>query len=286
MTSLISVVISTYNRKKIVLQAIESVLQQKPRNYEVLVVDDGSIDGTTEFLQSLNLSIKVIKKENGGVASARNTGIKQARGKYISFLDSDDLWLPGILKAQLDFLLSHLDIPLVYVDQYIEIQGKRIKATRFTMQKFTHQKMSKFDLPTFAKSLPISPPSVMARKSLFKKIGYFNESLKRHEDTDMWNRISEKYEIGYIKKPLVIFRRAIDPNHLQKPSSRKLFISEGIKYLKLYKERKKTLTKREQEAVDLSYQRIEILENLVESLEKGEITEQEFNKKETELSRE
>ncbi|OGK19177.1 hypothetical protein A3G67_00235 [Candidatus Roizmanbacteria bacterium RIFCSPLOWO2_12_FULL_40_12] len=284
MTPVISVVIPTHNRKGLILDAVKSVLQQEPKNYEVLVVDDGSTDGTIEYLQSLNLPIEVIRKKNGGAASARNVGIKHARGKYISFLDSDDLWLPGILKAQLDYLESHPDIPLVYVDQYIEINGKRIIMTRFSQKEFTHLEMSKFDLPTFAKSPPISPPSIMAKKTLFDEVGYFNESLKRHEDTDMWNRITEKYEVGYIKKPLVIFRRAIDPNHLQKPSSRKVFIDEGIKYLELYKKRKKTLTKREQEAVDVSYKRIEILKNLIESLEKGEITEQEFNKRESEIA--
>jgi glycosyltransferase involved in cell wall biosynthesis len=285
MTSLISVIIPTYNRKNIVLGSIESVLKQKPKNYEVLVVDDGSTDGTVKYLQSLNLPIRIIEKENGGAASARNMGIKEARGKYIAFLDSDDLWLPGILKTQLEFLESHPEAPLVYVDQHVEIKGKRIKMSRFGQKNFTHQEMSRFDLPTFAKSSPISLPSVMAKSSLFNEVGYFNESLKRHEDTDMWNRITEKYEVGYIRKPLVIFRRNFDPNHLQKPSGRKEFINEGIKYLELYVERRGKLTKREEEAVELSYQRIEILKSIVGSLEKGEITEQEFSQQEMDLYR-
>jgi glycosyltransferase involved in cell wall biosynthesis len=93
MNTLISVAISTFNRKNLVLDAIKSVLQQEPKNYEVIDDDDGSTDGTSEFLKSLNLPIKIVAKKNGGVSSARNAGIKVAQGKYVAFLDSDDLWL-------------------------------------------------------------------------------------------------------------------------------------------------------------------------------------------------
>ena len=107
MNSLISVIIPVFNRKDIVLEAIQSVLQQMPKNYEVIVVDDGSTDNTANYIESLNLPVHVIRKENGGVASARNAGIRIAKGEYIAFLDSDDLWLPGILKAQLEYLQLH-----------------------------------------------------------------------------------------------------------------------------------------------------------------------------------
>ena len=128
---LVSVVIPTYNRKNKVVEAINSVISQNFESIEILVIDDGSTDGTAEFLTSLSLPITVITKSNGGVSSARNTGIKASKGKYVAFLDSDDLWLPGKLAAQVDFLNNHPEIPLVYTDQYLNIDGKNLDQTRF-----------------------------------------------------------------------------------------------------------------------------------------------------------
>lgn len=279
MNPLISVVIPTYNRKEIVQEAIHSVLIQEPKNYEVIVVDDGSTDGTVEYLQKLALPIKIISKENGGVSSARNEGIKNAQGDYIAFLDSDDLWLPGILEAQLEFLESHSNIPLVYVDQYIEAKGKRADKTRLAVTKSTPEEMSKFDLPGFVKSPPIHISAVMVRKSLFDELGYFNEDLHIHEDTEMWNRVSEKYELGYIEQPLSVFRWEKDPEHLLMPSARKEFMSEGRKYMKLYEDRRKdrALTQREKDAIEESYRRMDGLDQLISQWEKGSITEVEFD---------
>ena len=287
MNPLISVVISIFNRKSLVQDAIRSALQQEPKNYEVIVIDDGSTDGTSAFLKSLNLSIKIVVKKNGGVSSARNVGIRVAQGKYVAFLDSDDLWLPDILKAQSDYLKIYSDIPLVYADQYIEVKGKRIDGTRFTMKKYTHEEMSRFDLPGFAESPPIHISSTMVRKSIFDEVGYFNEELKIHEDTDMWNRISEKYKLGYIKNPLAVFRWEIDPDHLLKPAARKEFMREGKKYMKLYEEiiKGRELTEREKAGVEDSYRRMEKLEQLIQEWDDGKITEEEFETRRLKLLR-
>jgi glycosyltransferase involved in cell wall biosynthesis len=142
----ISVIIPTYNRKSIVLQAIQSALMQEPKNYEVILVDDGSVDGTVDYLNNLHLPITIVQKKNGGVSSARNTGIRAAQGGYVAFLDSDDIWLPGILKSQSEFLDSHPKIPLVYTDQYIESEGKITEKTRFNLAPTTlEQKRSLID---------------------------------------------------------------------------------------------------------------------------------------------
>ena len=286
MNPLISVVIPTYNRRDIIFESITTILEQEPQNYEVIVVDDGSTDKTSDYLASLKLPIRVIRKENGGVASARNEGIKNAKGAYIAFLDSDDLWLPGILKAQLAYLSSHPDIPLVYVDQILDIKGKRIEKTRFEIMQTTHEEKSNFDLPGFAQSPPIHTSAVMVRKSIFDEVGLFNESLKIHEDTDMWNRISDKYKLGYIDKPLAIFRWERDPNHLLMASQRRLFIEEGKKYMALYEQRKegKELTEREKKAIADSYRRMSLLEALIDEFEKGNVTEEEFEKQRQKIS--
>lgn len=258
MNPLISVVIPTYNRKNIVLEAIQSVLQQEPKNYEVIVVDDGSTDKTAEYIKSLKLPVRIINKENGGVASARNAGIKNARGRYIALLDSDDIWLPGILKAQLAYLKFHPNIPLVYTDQYIQVRGRRRKKTRFGYQ----QPRNMFNLPGFIDKVPIHSSSVMVRKSIFEKMGSFNENLKIHEDTEMWNRISERYKLGFIDKPLAIFRWEADSRHLLRESERKKFVQEGKKYMKLYEDRRQNreLTDEEKKAIKRSHSTLERIE--------------------------
>ncbi len=256
----ISVIIPSYNRKNIVVEAIQSVLAQEPKNYEVIVVDDGSTDGTREYLESLDLPMHVISKENGGVASARNFGIKAAIGKYIAFLDSDDLWLPGILKAQLEYLESNPEIPLVYTDQYIEAEGKVMDQTRFQRAGPTVERNS-FKLSGFVQHTPIHISSVMVRRQLFDEVGYFNEDLKIHEDTEMWNRISQKYSLGWIDTPLATFRWEKDPEHLLKAGARQKFVDEGKKYLKLYEELKgEGITEEEKKGIDDSYVKIREIE--------------------------
>lgn len=278
----ISVIIPTYNRKSLVLEAVQSVLAQEPKNYEVIVVDDGSVDGTVEFLSDLHLPISVIQKQNGGVSSARNVGIKAARGEFVAFLDSDDLWLPGILKAQSEFLDSHPEIYLVYTDQYIESEDKRLEKTRFNLEPMTPEQKRKFDRPSFVtQQIPIHISAVMIRKSVFNEIGFFNEDLKVHEDTDIYNRISEKHELGFIDTPLSIFRWEKDPEHLLKADARDLFFSDARKYLRLYEERRRQrgLTEQEEKDINLSRKRIDAWSHLTSLLKHNEITEKEFHEK-------
>lgn len=286
MKALISVIIPTHNRKELVLEAIKSVLHQEPKNYEVIVVDDGSTDGTKDYLDSLNLPVTIIQANHKGISSTRNLGIKAAVGEYIAFLDSDDLWLSGILAEQLNYLESHPETPLVYVDQFIEADNKRLEKTRFNSEQTTPEQKTKFDKPGFiTPQAPIHASAVMVRKSIFDEIGLFNEELKIHEDTDMWNRISEKYPLGYIEKPLSIFRWEIDPEHALKPESRQLFLMEGRKYMTIYEDRHKKngLTKEDAIEIEKSYQKIDALTQLVALRETNQITEEEFHKRRTSI---
>ncbi|OGH12184.1 MAG: hypothetical protein A2857_03350 [Candidatus Levybacteria bacterium RIFCSPHIGHO2_01_FULL_36_15] len=258
---------------------------QEPKNYEVIVVDDGSIDGTKEHLGSLNLPIRIISVDHSGISKVRNIGIKNAMGQYVAFLDSDDLWLPGILKEQLDYLKSHPGIPLAYTDQYIEVDGNKLEKTRFQATNMSDERKRRFNLPGFVQLTPIHISSVMVKKSIFDQMGYFNEDLKIHEDTEMWNRVSEKYELGFINIPLTIFRWEKDKEHILKPELRGLFIAEGRKYMKIYEERReqKGLTGEEKRAIEESYRRIDELEKLVGLRRSEAITEEEFHEKREEL---
>ncbi|MEN9649386.1 MAG: hypothetical protein RL094_353 [Candidatus Parcubacteria bacterium] len=251
---LVSVLIPTYNRKHIIEQAIQSVLNQSFRDFEVIVVDDGSTDGTKEYIESLNLPITLISKENGGVASARNEGIKNARGTYIAFLDSDDAWLPDKLKAQVEYFQAHPDIPLVYTDEYIEVNGEVLPKTRFERADVGDEVKNNFLLSGFVQRTPIHTSAVMLKKSVLDEVGYFNETLKIHEDSELWNRISMKYKFGYIDTPLAIFRYKDGVDHLMKDFHSEPSKEEGRKYVKLYEEmHKDAMTDEIKKSIEESY---------------------------------
>ncbi len=233
---IVSVVIPTYNRSRIVESAIRSALSQTFKDYEVIVVDDGSTDGTVEYLESLHLPIKIISKKNGGVASARNAGIKEAQGDYIAFLDSDDSWLPDKLKAQVEYLYANPDTPLVYTDEYIEVNGETLQNTRFQRADVGDDIKNNFLLAGFVQRTPIHTSAVMVSKKVLDEVGYFNETLKIHEDSELWNRISKKYKFGYIDMPLAIFRYKDGVEHLMKDFHGEQSKEEGRKYLRLYEE--------------------------------------------------
>lgn len=252
---LVSVIIPTYNRKDIVLEAIKSVLNQTVKNFEVIVVDDGSTDGTKEYLESLNLPIKIISKKNGGVASARNEGIKFAQRKYVAFLDSDDSWLPDKLSVQVAYLEVHPEIPLVYTDEYIEVNGEVLPKTRFQRADVGDDIKNNFLLSGFVQRTPIHTSAVMVRKSVLEEVGYFNETLKIHEDSELWNRISMKYKFGYIDIPLATFRYKDGVDHLMKGFHEEPSKEEGRKYLKLYKKmHENNMTDEIKKSIDDSYE--------------------------------
>lgn len=254
----ISVVVPTYNRREIVTEALQSILVQKPANYEVIVVDDGSRDGTVTYLRSLRLPIHIIQSKHKGAAASINKGIKRARGQYIAFLDSDDLWLQGILQAQSLYLMQHPDISLVYTDQYIEVLGKRIHNTRFQCVDLSHEEKTKFRFPAFVQFVPIQISSVMVRRSIFDVVGYFDEGLAIHYDSELWNRICEKLSLGYVARPLSIRRCERDPQRLTNNNHRELYCEDGLEYIRMYeKRRRNTCTKEEKEAIRESYRRID-----------------------------
>lgn len=251
----ISVVIPTYNRKGIVLEAINSVLEQEPKNFEVIVVDDGSTDGSAEYLDSLNLPIKIIVQKNGGVAAARNRGIREASGQYVAFLDSDDLWLPHKLQLQLAFFEAHPEAMIVCTDEQISDAGNIQEMTRFARNR----PIPRPSLPAFVQHTSIHVSAVMAKKTLFDEVGGFNESLRIHEDSELWNRIAEFHDFYYIEQPLVVYRWQADPNHLMSKEKRALFVEAGKIYLDLYRDRRlgRGLTPEERAALEQSEEMID-----------------------------
>ncbi len=202
----VSVIIPTYNRAPLLKEAVESVVQQSFSDFELIVVDDGSTDGTREVIKSYP-AVRYIYQSNRGVSSARNQGIKQAKGALIAFLDSDDLWLDNKLERQVSFFN---DNPTASICQSEEIW---LKNGQRQNPKKRHRKYSGYILKECLPLCIVSPTAVMLRREVFEKIGLFDESLPVCEDYDFWLRAARVYSIDLIKEPLII-KRAKFPDQL------------------------------------------------------------------------
>ncbi|MFQ6116408.1 MAG: glycosyltransferase [bacterium] len=195
-----SVIIPSYNRLPFLKEAVESVLNQSYRNFELIVVDDGSTDGTKEFAAGLGDQIKYVYQKSGGPGSARNRGIREAGGRFITFLDSDDLWHRDKLNVEIGFMKSHPKAMVCYTDEIWIRRGVRVN------QRKKHQKYSGW---IFDRCLPlciVSPSSVLMRREFFDEVGYFDESLPVCEDYDLWLRASLRFPFHFIPQKLIIKR--------------------------------------------------------------------------------
>ena len=196
----VSVIIPTYNRAHVLGEAIESVLSQTYDDLELIVVDDGSQDGTRDVVASYSSRLTYLYQENRGVSTARNRGIEQSRGSYLSFLDSDDLWLKEKLYLQMEYMKVHPEALICYTDEIWIRKGVRVN------QMKKHRKYSGM---IFEHCLPlciVSPSSVLIHRQLLNEVGVFDETLEVCEDYDLWLRISARYPIHFIETPLIIKR--------------------------------------------------------------------------------
>ncbi|MDL1957248.1 MAG: glycosyltransferase [Candidatus Desulfofervidus auxilii] len=205
----VSVIIPTYNRANFLKEAIESVLNQTYKDYELIIVDDGSTDETPKIIAQYKNKLKYIVIPHHGVSKARNVGIKTAKGEFIAFLDSDDLWYPKKLEVQINFFDNHHNALICQTEEIWLRNGKRVNPKKY------HKKPSGM---MFEKSLErclISPSAVMMHKTLFEKVGLFDESFPACEDYDMWLRITARFPVYLLPEPLVI-KRGGHPDQLSK----------------------------------------------------------------------
>lgn len=202
--SLVSVIIPTYNCANYVVGAVKSALNQTYENCEIIVVDDGSSDNTKEVLTVFGNKISYIYQTNKGLSAARNTGIKAARGKYIAFLDSDDIWLKDKLKQQLKKIEGFEDVGIVGCGEYrIDSTGRvSIKSPKNNY----HDKTKLFHRLLNDNCITGSGSGVLVRKECFEKVGLFDEELSSAEDWDMWLRIVVYFDVEFTNQPLVLIR--------------------------------------------------------------------------------
>jgi glycosyltransferase involved in cell wall biosynthesis len=198
----VSVIIPTFNRAHMIGKAIKSVLNQTYRDFEVIVVDDGSTDNTKEIIRSFtDKRIKYFKKykKNRGISVTRNIGIEMARGKYIALLDSDDEWLLEKLDKQIKVLQSESpEVGVIYSNLcYIDENGKN-------MNKLRNPKKEGYiyeDL--LGRNYVGTSSTLLIRKECFHQVGLFDDLLNSQQDWDMWIRIAKYYRFALIKVPLV-----------------------------------------------------------------------------------
>jgi glycosyltransferase involved in cell wall biosynthesis len=197
--AVVSVVIPTFNRAHKVVRAISSILCQTFTDVEIIVVDDGSTDGTEHAVVRFDKHVTYIPHmSNLGVSAARNTGIKRSGAPLIAFLDSDDHWLPEKVAVQVNFFNEHLEAVACQTEEVWIRNGRRVNP----MKK--HLKPSGDIFEPSLKLCLVSPSAVMLKRSLLDEVGFFDEGLPVCEDYDLWLRISCRYPIHLIKAALVV----------------------------------------------------------------------------------
>lgn len=193
----IGVIIPSYNRAGMIRRAIDSVLKQTCQANEIIVVDDGSNDGTEELIAAAYPEVKLLTTAHMGVSHARNIGIQHSHADWIALLDSDDEWHPEKLQKQIAYIQQHNDAVLLHTNEIWIRNGSRVNP---------HEKHKKSGGYIYKQCLPlccISPSSVIIKRSLFDDLGMFDESLPACEDYDLWLRICARYPVDYINEALI-----------------------------------------------------------------------------------
>lgn len=201
-----------YNAQPFIENSIKSVLEQDYPNIELIVIDDGSKDGTPETAEQFGSRVKVLRQKNAGPAAARNRGIAAASGNFIAFLDADDLWLPGKVSLQVKFLQDHPQVGVVFggfLRWYPRPDGSFLTP------------LTPINLDTALKIIPehsgwiytdllldsvVCIITAMIRRSVIETVGGLDESLRTGEDYDFWLRVSRQFRFDELDRTLAYYR--------------------------------------------------------------------------------
>lgn len=205
----VSVVLASYNHVRFIKQAVESVLNQTMSDFELLIFDDGSTDGTPEVVEKINdKRLSLIKLNPNRRFHPRNMGIKMARGKYIAFQNSDDVWLPNKLIQQVEFMEKNKQVSVCFTRlKMIDEKGKIIKKSWAHANLAGKNKNNDAWLRVlFTSGFNFGIASAVARKDKINKIGGFCESMVQMADYDLWVRLAGLGQIHIIEEPLTNMR--------------------------------------------------------------------------------
>lgn len=199
----ISAVITAFNSEQFIVDAINSVLNQSLTVDEIVVVDDGSNDRTADLVSKFSdQGVRYVYQNNQGPSSARNRGIQETTGEFITFLDSDDLWLVNKNQSQVDFLSRYSDIYLVSgLAWWWDTQSDR----RW-LDTYTSRKPGQLRRDILVENFIGNPSMVMVRRAAFESVGFFNPILRWGEDWDLWIRIISRFDAAIIPEPVIVYR--------------------------------------------------------------------------------
>lgn len=222
-TPKVSVNIACFNSSRFIRETLDSVLSQTYGDFEVIVMDDGSSDGTGEIVKAYaDPRIRYFYKDNEGLSETRNKSVGVSSGEYIALLDHDDLWLSEKLEREVRLLEENAETALVFSDCYISRGGKRDRRTYFDRYKPERGRVFEELLCGSSNFIPLS--TVIMRKSVFDKIGYFKKEFKIGEEYDLFLRAAKHYEFDYVEAPLAVYR--MHANNVSK--NVELFIKETL----------------------------------------------------------
>ena len=229
-----SVIIPLYNKAPYVAKAIESVLGQTYRDFEVIVIDDGSTDQSLEVAKTFeNKSITIISQPNSGVSTARNNGVKLAKHPYICFLDADDWWHPTFLEEMKRLITDFPDAGIYGSGYYIVKNGQERIAPIGVPQGFERGIIDYCEVYAKTLCMPLTSISVVIPKHIFDEEKGFKSQLKFGEDFDLWIRITLKHKVILVNKPLAYYNQDVDVNNraigsrFYKPEEHMLFSNYG-----------------------------------------------------------
>lgn len=229
----VSVIIPSFNRASFLPRAIHSVLAQTYTDYELIVVDDGSTDGTPEVVeearQRASKPLEYIRQQNRGEPAARNRGLAAAHGQYVAFLDSDDFWLPPHLERSVGLLEEDPTLAAVFTDHGITRDGREVVATAAGHTGAAPELLKRLVL----RDLILASDAVVARKATYAAVGGFDEQLLTGSDWEMWARFATRHKVGYVAALTVVVQQH-DENSSANPPRLEEYAARALRVIMSY----------------------------------------------------
>ena len=232
----ISVIIPAYNSEKYIKRCLDSVLGQTRQADEIILVDDGSTDGTAQIIKGYGEKVKYIYQENAGSGAARNKGIETALCEWIAFLDSDDQWLDKKLQVQIEHLQRNPDLMWSYGNFYrafgeeknLAHKDEKIKRHLTSQERFADY------LTAYSNGLYTWTGTLIVKREVFDKLGLFRTDYPSGQDTDMWFRIAfDRPQVGYVNQPLAVYNLATPGSNTSTLPQAKLVLDQIDSLLEL-----------------------------------------------------